>query len=421
MECRDRRRRLTAAIDRHRTLFHNFSFLTLLQVFNLGLPLLTYPYLIRVMGVTSYGLVVLARAFIEFFILLIDFGFNVPSAREVSIHRQDPEKLSEVVSAILSLKVLIFLACGLLLTGLVATVPPLRAQAPLYLLTLVLGLEGVLYPIWFYQGQEKMQFITYVEITSKMTFAGLIFLFIRSPADYLWYPALQAIGILVGGSFSCYLIFFRFKVRLQLVKPARLRHYLRESATFFISKVAITIQERTNTLLVGALLGTTEVAYYDLANKVISIAKTPFYILNETLYPHVARHRDLGLVKRVLLASLAVSLLLYLAIAASARPVILLLAGKELLAAQPLFSLLGLILPIIAVSYLLGNNMLVVMGHSRQANFSEVYSSLLFLLTILVLFAGQWITMVTLILAYLGANLFILLYRYTCCRRLGLL
>jgi len=413
--------RLSAVIGRHRTLFRNFSFLTALQVFNLGLPLLTYPYLIRVMGATSYGLVVLARAVIEFFIVCIDFGFNVPSAREVAIHRQDPAKLSEVVSAVLLLKLLIFLGCALLLAALVTTVPSLRREATLYLLTLLLGLEGILYPIWFYQGQEQMQFITYVEITSKLTFAGLIFLFIRSPADYLWYPALQVVGLLAGGTFSCWLIFRRFQVRLMLVSPAVLCWHLRESTTFFVSKVAVTIQERTNTLLVGTMLGTTEVAYYDLANKVISIAKIPFYILNETLYPHIARHRDMGLVRRVILASFVFSLLLYLAIVVSSRPVILILAGRELLAAQPLFALLGLILPIIGVSYLLGNNVLVVMGHSRIANFSEVYSTTLFLSLILALFASQRITMTSLILAYLTANLFILLYRYAYCRSLALL
>lgn len=413
--------RLRDMASRHKTLFHNFSFLSVLQVFNLGLPLLTYPYLIRVMGVTTYGLVIFARAFIEFFIMAVDFGFNVPSVRSVSINRHDPEKLSEIVSAVCYLKIAIFLLCYLVLLVLVVTVPQLASHGALYLITLVLGLDGILYPIWFYQGQEKMQFITYVEIISKLTFAGLIFVFIHGPEDYLWYPALQAIGTLVGGSFSCYLIFVRFKIRLQPVKFSILRQYVGEGYTFFLSKVASTIQERTNTLMVGMFLGTSEVAYYDLANKIISIAKIPFYILNETIYPHVARSRDMGFVKKAILASFALSLVLYLLITVSSKPVIMVLGGKDLLAAQPLFYLLGLILPIVGISYLLGNNMLVVMGHSRQSNFSEIFSTVFFLLTVVILFLGQWVTMVTLIVAYLLANLFILLYRFYYCRALHLL
>lgn len=413
--------RLGDMIGRHKTLFRNFSFLSVLQFFNLGLPLLTYPYLIRVMGVPTYGLVILARAGIEFFIMAIDFGFNVPSARSVSIHRHDPDKLSEIVSAIFYLKIAIFGLCFLLLIVLVSTVPQLASHRALYLLTMVLGLEGILYPIWFFQGQEKMQFITYVEITSKLTFAGLIFVFIQGPEDYLWYPALQGIGTLAGGIFSCSLIVARFKIRLQPVKFSILGQYLWEGRTFFLSKVAATIQERTNTLMAGAFLGTTEVAYYDLANKVIGIAKIPFYILNETIYPHVARQRDMGFVKKVIVASFAFSVLLYLAIAGSSRVVIMTLAGKELLASQPLFFLLGLILPVIGVSYLLGNNMLVVMGHGRQSNFSEIFSTLFFLITVLILYLCQWVTMVALIVAYLAANLFTLLYRLYYCRTLKLL
>ncbi|MDP2104853.1 MAG: oligosaccharide flippase family protein, partial [Desulfobulbaceae bacterium] len=410
--------RLRDMASRHKTLFHNFSFLSVLQFFNLGLPLLTYPYLIRVMGVTNYGLVIFARAFIEFFIMVIDFGFNVPSARSVSINRHDPEKLSEIVSAIFTLKIAIFGACYLVLLVLVAIVPQLGSHKELYLLTLALGFDGILYPIWFFQGQEKMQFITYVEITSKLTFAGLIFVCIRGPEDYLWYPALQVIGTFVGGIFSCYLIFGRFDVRLRPVKLSVLRRYVKEGYTFFLSKVAATIQERTNTLMVGTFLGTTEVAYYDLANKIISIAKIPFYILNETIYPQVARNRDMRFVKKVILASFALAVVLYLVIAASSKTVIMILAGKELLAAQPLFYLLGLILPVIGISYLLGNNMLVVMGHSRQSNFSEILSTIFFLITVLILFLGQWVTMVTLILAYLAANVFILVYRFYYCRTL---
>lgn len=421
MDRRAHLRRLAGIIGRNKTLFQNFSFLTALQVFNLGLPLMTYPYLIRVLGVQRYGLIIFARALIQFFIIAVDFGFSVPSARSVSINRDDPDKLSEIVSAVLSLKLMLFLFCTLVLVGLVVTIPSLRQEATLYLLTMAVGLEEILYPIWFFQGQEKMRFITYVEITSKLTFAGLIFLAIHSPADYLWYPALQAIGIMVGGSFSCYLLFFRFKVRFKPVPVALLRHYLKESSTFFISKVAITIQERTNTLLVGTFLGATEVAYYDLANKVVSIAKIPFYMLNETIYPHVARNRDMGFVKKAMVLSFGGALLLYAAISGLAKPIIMVLAGKELLAARPLFPLLALILPIIGISYLLGNNMLVVMGHGRKANLSEVFSALFFLLLVLVLYLGQMITMYTLIIAYLAANLVILVYRYACCRALRLI
>lgn len=408
-------------VARHKTLFHNFSFLSVLQLFNLGLPFLTYPYLIRVMGVPTYGLVIFARAFIEFFIMVIDFGFNVPSVRNVSIHRHDPKKISEIVSAIFYLKISIFILCYFVLCLLVFFVPQLGEHKALYLLTLLLGLDGILYPIWFFQGQEKMQFITYVEIISKLTFTVLIFVFIRGADDYLWYPALQAIGTIAGGSFSCYLVFGRFNVRLQPVKITTLLQYIREGYTFFLSKVAATIQERTNTLMVGTFLGNSEVAYYDLANKIISIAKIPFYILNETIYPKVARNRDMLFVKKVIIASFVLSVILYLGIVVSSKMVIMILAGKELLAAQPLFYLLGLILPIISISYLLGNNMLVVMGHSRQSNFSEIFSTMFFLITVFLLFLGQWITMVSLILAYLAANLLILLYRLYYCRHLKLL
>lgn len=70
-------------------LIRNFSYLSLLQVFNLILPLIVYPYLIRVLGKETYGLVVFAQSLVFYLVILVGFGFNISATKEVSIHRND--------------------------------------------------------------------------------------------------------------------------------------------------------------------------------------------------------------------------------------------------------------------------------------------------------------------------------------------
>ena len=81
-------------------LIRNFSYLSLLQVFNLILPLIVYPYLIRVLGKETYGLVVFAQSLVFYLVILVGFGFNISATKEVSIHRNDSKKLGEIVSSV---------------------------------------------------------------------------------------------------------------------------------------------------------------------------------------------------------------------------------------------------------------------------------------------------------------------------------
>ena len=89
------RNSLITKIRSNKVLVQNFSYLSALQIFNLLIPLITYPYLIRVVGKETYGLVVFAQAIIGYLVILTDFGFNISATREVSVSLESlqPNKL----------------------------------------------------------------------------------------------------------------------------------------------------------------------------------------------------------------------------------------------------------------------------------------------------------------------------------------
>ena len=90
-----------------RVLISNFLALSTVQGLNFLLPLLVIPYLLYTLGVELFGLLAMATAFSTYFMILSDYGFNVTATHEISIHRDNPNKLNEIFSAVMTIKLIL--------------------------------------------------------------------------------------------------------------------------------------------------------------------------------------------------------------------------------------------------------------------------------------------------------------------------
>jgi len=275
--------------ENNKRLVSNFFFLSVLQLANFILPLLTIPYLIRVLGIDSFGLLAFVTATIMYFQILSDYGFNLSATREISIHRDDIRKLNEIFSSVISIKLLFSLIGLLILTILVLLFSKFREHYDIFYLAFGIVLGQSIFPIWFFQGMEKMKYITILNITAKSIFTILIFIFVQNQNDIYLVPLFQSLGFLTSGLISLYIIKKYFFINYSLPTKEDIVFYLKDGWHIFISRIAVLLYTSSNIFILGLFTNNTLVGYYALAEKIISAGSILGSIINQVLFPYLSR------------------------------------------------------------------------------------------------------------------------------------
>jgi len=378
--------------DKKRLLLNFFS-LFILKVFTYVLPLLTLPYLVRVLGIEKFGLVMFAQAFIMFFNILVDYGFGLSATREISIHRDNKDKVTEIFSSVITIKATLILISFLILTIIIFSFEKFSSDWQLYYLSFLLVIGNALFPVWYFQGMEKMKHITIVNIASKSFFTILIFVVIQEPEDYIYLPLLNGLGYIVGGLVSLWIVYKHFNQSFTLQKFNILKNHFIDSSHFFLSRASVTIYTSANIFVLGLFTNNIMVGYYSMAEKLYQALQGFYQPVVQALYPYVSRKKNIKLFKKlfstiVLVNTLGIILLYFIG-----QDIFHLLftqnIGSESLEVFHILLIAGLI---VVPSILLGYPFLGALGFSKYANLSIIYASLFHLIGLYTLMTFDNIT-----------------------------
>lgn len=379
----------TKKLKQHKKIIENFSYLSILQILSLITPLITYPYLVKTLGEVMYGTVVFAQAVVTYFNILVIFGFNFTAARDVSLHRDNPKKLSEIISSITIIKTL-FLIFSLLLMSIYMFYTS-KMDYILYYLSFWICLNEILFPAWFFQGIEEMKYITFINFGIRILFIGMIFIFIESPDDYLFFPLLNGVGAILAGIVSFSLLYKKYKLQLIKVPIRTLIEYVKASYHLFISNVSIQIYINANKVIIGHFLGMREVTYYDLAEKITNMGKVPQSMINQVLYPKVSLEKNSGFLKKILKGTIVMNMFLYLIIFLFSNQIVAYFGGNEFI-----LRILFLTVPIVGISNVLMILTLLPFGYNKIFTRIVFLSAFFYLLIVLLLYGFNSISLYTL-------------------------
>lgn len=311
----------------------NFSYLFALQAVNYLVPLALLPYLTRVLGTENFGKIAFAQAFVTYFILLTDFGFNITATQEVVRVKKDKHELSKVFWSTTFSKLLL---AGISLVPffiLLLTVNRFRELAPLLLLAFTGVFSTILFPVWFFQGTEKMAYITWFNAVPRILILVATFLLVKEKTDFQLALFIQVTATLIA-SIACSI--FIFKKRLVVFyrpKLTDIKHTIKEGREIFASAVATNFYTTTNTVVLGLFSTNAAVGIFAASEKIIRSIIPLFASVSQVTFPRInsyyqsSREEALHFGRKVMRYSFFATLMIGLSLLIFAPQLVALLFG----------------------------------------------------------------------------------------------
>ncbi len=279
-------RRNGLPMNRGRILRENIASLTGLQLVGYIAPLLTVPYLVRVLKPAEFGLLSFAQGVVLYFDLITDYGFNLSATRAIAAQRNEPDSVSRIFWSTMCAKAILMSLCGAALAMLVTFTPRLHGNSAVYGVSFLYVIGTAFFPVWLFQGLERMKIAAVALGFARIVTVPALFLFVRREQDCVIAAAIQAS---VQGIASILFIPALVGMRLRWYRPslADLALTFRMGWPLFISGSALYLCTSSTTVVLGFCAGKTAVGYYSAADKLIKAATSILSPVTQALYPHI--------------------------------------------------------------------------------------------------------------------------------------
>ncbi len=353
---------------------YNFSY----QIFLMIVPLVTMPYVARVMGPNALGINSYTYSISYYFILLGVVGLTTYGQREVAYVRDNDTKLRKVFWEIEILSLLTTGVSFALFAVYILTFGEYQVYLWAYSIVIV---ANVLDISWLLTGLEKFGILSLRNLLIKLVMLALIFSFVKTKEDLLIYILINSIGTLVS-NISLWPYVHKIGLPTQIKKLRPLVH-LKPALFLFIPQLSISLYTVLNKVMLGLLSSIDEVAYFDSSDKIVRLSFSVLISLSTVLMP-VAAHavssgNSKGL-KNILKYSLSFSMMIafpmMFGIIALADNLVPLFLGKQYVAVVPVLILQSIMIMPMSIANVIGNQYLVPTNKIRIFNFTIILGSI---------------------------------------------
>jgi O-antigen/teichoic acid export membrane protein len=359
------------------------------QIASYVIPLLTFPYLTRVLDLKGYGEFAFSFSLVTYISLITDWGFSLSASGEIARSAGDRERITYIFWHTLLAKCALLGACLLALGLAVLSVPMLRGMAPVLAAASLLAVANALTVNWCLQGLERLGAFATAAMIGRALTVPATFLFVHDRGD-AWIAALvQSGGGLAAAAISMLLLLRTHAVARPMISLAGVTGQLRDGWHLFLSTAAVNLYTTTNAAVLGFLAGPAGLAPYSAADRLRAAAQGVIQPISQAVYPHsnrlMAQDRAAGFrfARKLLLWQGLFTLVVSLVLLAGAPLIVRILAGPRFEAAVPILRVLAFIPMLVGISNVLGVQVMLPLGH--KAPFSRILTGAAVVNLILVL------------------------------------
>ncbi len=400
--------------ENEKTLAKNTFWLYVMQISSYVFPFFTFPYLTRVLGPSNYGIVVFANAAMTYFQMLLEFGFILSATSEISLNRDDSEKVRKITFSVLLAKFVLAILGALILVICLLFVEKFRENSLYFILSYFGTFLTIFLPDFLFRGIEKMSILTYRVLLSKLVYTICIFAFIHKNADFIFVPIATILSNIAAIILTWIEIIKKLKIYPVKVKISEIFNELKNSSVFFLSRIAVSMYQTLNTVLLGFRFPSAELANYGAANNLVSAGRSLLSPISDSIYPYMVRNKNFRLVKKLILVLepliIAGCVLLYFI----APWFIRVFCGKGYENAVPIFRAM---LPLIVISlptYLFGYPLMGALGIIKIANLSVIIGSVFHVTGLFALYFAGFLSFVPVALLTFATEIVVFAIRFVC-------
>ena len=367
-------------MGKEENMFKNFLYNSIFTVLNLIFPIITLPYISRIIGADGVGRVNFANSIVNYFLIIASLGIPLYGVREIAKVKNNKEKLSRSFSEIFIINFLSTIVCIISYYKMISTVKYFEGERLLFLtigITLFLNIFNL---DWFYQGLEEYKYITIRSAVVKLISVVILFIMVKTREDYIKYALINIIAI--SGNNIINIINIR-KITSFTFRGIEPKKRIKPIMVLLSIQIAVNIYINLDTTMCGILSNELSVGYYSNAVKINKIIVSVVTSISTILLPRLSYYIENNevdkfndIVNKVFNIILFIGLPACIGMIFISKNIVYIMFGEEFIPAIKTMMILSPLIPILAIGNLFGTQVLMPIGKEKKLLISVVLGSI---------------------------------------------
>jgi PST family polysaccharide transporter len=345
-----------------------------IEIASFIIPFITVPYLSRVLGPEKWGMLIFAQSFAFWFSMVIDYGFQLSASREIAKNREDRNVNAGIVAGVHGAKAIFIIFSGIFIFFMFFLIEKFQQNSLFLIGAWLLSISQGLDPIWFFQGVEKLKKLSMIYVLGRMISVVSIIFLVHNPNDAYKVLFIQAFFLALSYGLCIYLLYkevdFRFPKLIDIINAVKI------GWSMFLFRASVSLYTASNSFILGLFVPSVYVSYFGSAERISKVPLRMMGPITDSLYPRINYLMSYNPQKAKTIAQISLIVFAIVGLVVGGftfffSPFIVdILLGPGYESAVPVLKILSALIPLIAISNVLGKQWML--PNNLDSNFNKI-------------------------------------------------